>query len=486
MILYVQFALYLVLMIGIGIYSMRKTKSNTDFIIGGRTLGPFTTAISAGASDMSSWLLLGVPGAVFASGLVEGVWISLGLSIGAYLNWLIVAGRLRSLSESLDAVTLPTFIARRFDDTTHLLKIVATLVILFFFTLYVASGLKGGTLLFAHTFGASEQTALLVTTLVVVGYTFLGGYLAVCWTDLVQGLLMITALVFVALLGFFAITGSGADITAANPNAFKISTGWITGISLMAWGFGYFGQPHILARFIGIKDAESVKPARRIGITWMVVSLILASLIGLIGIGFNAVQPLEGVTGDGGNSERIFLALTTALFHPFFAGLVLAAVLAAVMSTADSQLLVLSSSLTEDIPAIAKLDGKTKEWISRGGIVGFALLAYLIASNDSGTILNMVGYAWGGFGAAFGPLMILAVTWRRMTRWGAFAGIITGAATIFIVKNYISIEGEYFYELLPGFILAFIAIIVVSLITKAPSEETVRKFDETQVHMKSL
>ena len=203
---------------------------------------------------------------------------------------------------------------------------VATLVILFFFTLYVASGLKGGTLLFAHTFGASESSALIITTLVVVGYTFLGGYLAVCWTDLIQGLLMITALVFVSLLGFFAINGSGADIVGANPKAFDFSTGWITAVSLMAWGFGYFGQPHILARFIGIRDAQSVKPARRIGITWMVISLILASAIGLIGIGFNAIHPLEGLTGEGGSSERIFLALTTTLFHPFFAGLVLAAV----------------------------------------------------------------------------------------------------------------------------------------------------------------
>ncbi len=486
MILYVQFGLYLVLMLGIGFYSMRRTKNNSDFIIGGRTLGPFTTAISAGASDMSSWLLLGLPGAVFAGGLVEGVWISLGLAVGAYLNWLIVAGRLRSLSENLNAITLPTFIAKRFDDTTPIPKLVSTIAIIFFFTLSVASGLKGGTLLFAHTFGATEQSALIITTLVVVGYTFLGGYLAVCWTDLIQGLLMVSALLFCALLGFFAITGQGSEIAAANPNAFKVSTGWITALSLMAWGFGYFGQPHILARFIGIKNADAVKPARRIGITWMVISLILACAIGLIGIGFNAVHPLEGVSGPDGNSERIFLALTSALFHPVFGGLVLAAVLAAVMSTADSQLLVLSSSLTEDIPVIAKLSGKKREWISRFGIVGFALIAFLIAMNDSGTILNMVGYAWGGFGAAFGPLIILAVTWKRMTKWGALAGMVVGSVTIFVVKNYISIEGEYFYELLPGFILALIAIVVVSLLTKAPSEQTMKEFDKTQELMKSI
>ncbi|MEH0023081.1 MAG: sodium/proline symporter PutP [Desulfobacter sp.] len=479
-ILYVQFGLYLLLMLGIGYYSMKRTSNNEDFLIGGRTLGPVTTAISAGASDMSSWLLLGVPGAVFAGGLVEGVWISLGLVLGAYVNWLVVAGRLRALTESFHAVTLPKFISGRFDDESGLLKVVSTAVILFFFTLYVASGLKGGTLLFAHSFGATENTALLVTTFVVVSYTFLGGYMAVCWTDLVQGLLMLAALTFCAVLGYMAISGTGATIVSVKPDAFKFTTSWITGASLMAWGFGYFGQPHILARFIGIKDVESVPGARRIGISWMVVCLILATAIGLIGIGYNEVHPLAGVSGPDGNKERIFLALTTALFHPLVGGFVLAAVMAAVMSTADSQLLVLTSSLTEDLPFFQKYDERTKAWISRFGVVGFALLAYLIASNDSGTILSMVGYAWGGFGASFGPLIILALCWRRTTKYGALAGMIVGAITIFIVKNYISIEGEYFYELLPGFFTAFAAIVLVSLVTEAPSEETLEKFDQAQ------
>ncbi len=483
MILYIQFGLYLLLMLGIGYVSMKRTGNNEDFIIGSRTIGPVTTAISAGASDMSSWLLLGLPGAVFASGLIEGVWISLGLLIGAYVNWLVVAGRLRSMTEKLGAVTLPSFISKRFDDNTGILKLVSTFVILFFFTLYVASGLKGGTLLFAHTFGASESVALIITTLVVVSYTFLGGYKAVCWTDLVQGLLMLAALVFCGLLGFIAIAGSDVQISAVNPEAFKFSTGWITAVSLMAWGFGYFGQPHILTRFIGIKDVESVKKARRVGITWMALCLILATTIGIIGIGYNAVNPLPGVTGEGGSSERIFLALTTAMFHPLFGGFILAAVLAAVMSTADSQLLVLTSSLTQDIPLIEKMDDRKKELISRLGVVGFALLAFVIASRDSGTILSMVGYAWGGFGAAFGPLVILSLIWRRMTKWGALAGMITGSVTIFIVKNYISIEGEYFYELLPGFILAFLAVIVVSLLTKEPSEESLTHFDGTMAQL---
>jgi sodium/proline symporter len=479
-ILYVQFGLYLILMLAIGYFSMKRTNNSEDFLIGGRTLGPFTTAISAGASDMSSWLLLGLPGAVFAGGLVEGVWISLGLALGAYINWLVVAGRLRAFTEMLGTLTLPSFISKRFDDTTGLLKIVSTFVILLFFTLYVASGLKGGTLLFAHTFGASEQVSLIVTTVVVVSYTFLGGYMAVCWTDLIQGLLMLGALVFCAVLGFLAISGSTSEILTANPKAFSFSTSLITGASLMAWGFGYFGQPHILTRFIGIKDVKSVPNARRIGTTWMVLCLLLATVIGIVGIGYNALSPLEGVSGVDGNSERIFLALSSALFHPLFGGFVLAAVLAAVMSTADSQLLVLTSSLTEDIPFFQNKNDKTKEWISRLGVVGFALAAFIIASGDSGSILSMVGYAWGGFGAAFGPLVILSLCWRKTTKWGALAGMVSGSLSIFIVKNFISIEGEYFYELMPGFVIAFIAIILVSLVTEKPGEDVLNKFDTVQ------
>lgn len=485
MILLVDFGIYLGIMLAIGFYSMKKADSHEHFIIGGRTLGPFATAISAGASDMSSWLLLGLPGAVFASGLVEGVWISLGLTIGAYLNWLVVAGRLRSMSERFGAITLPSFIAKRFDDESGLLRVVSTIVILFFFTLYVASGLKGGTLLFAHAFGATQMTALLVTTLVVVSYTFLGGYLAVCWTDLIQGLLMLTALVFCALLGWFAISGSGVDIAATNPHAFKFSTGTITAISLMAWGFGYFGQPHILARFIGIRSVADVKGARRVGITWMILCLVLACAIAIIGIGYNAVSPLPGVAGDGGNSERIFLALTSALFHPVFAGFVLAAVLAAVMSTADSQLLVLTSSLTEDVPFIAKLPDAKKKLVGRLGVVGFAILAFVIAATDSGSILNMVGYAWGGFGAAFGPLVILAVLWKGTTKWGALAGMVAGSATIFVVKNWIKIPGEYFYELLPGFFIALAAVVIVSLLTKKPSTVTLSAVDAANAEVRA-
>lgn len=476
--IYIQFALYLVMMLGIGYLSMLKTKDNTGFIVGGRSLGPTTTAISAGASDMSSWLLLGLPGAVYAGGLSEGLWISVGLIAGAYTNWLVVASRLRSFSELLNAITLPTYIGNRFEDTSGLLKIVSAIVILLFFTLYVASGIKGGTLLFAHTFDASERTALIVTTLVIVSYTFLGGYLAVCWTDLIQGILMFFALLFCALLGYFAIAGSNVDISSVNPKAFDWRAGSVlTGVSLMAWGFGYFGQPHILARFLGIRSVEDVKAARRIGMSWMVVVLVLSTCVGLIGIAYNELSPLAGITGEDGNSERIFLALTSALFNPMVSGIVLAAVLAAVMSTADSQLLVLSSALTEDTPFFENVSNEKKALVSRLGVVGFALLAFLIAATDSGSILDMVGYAWGGFGAAFGPLIILSVVWRGTTRAGAITGILVGAASIFFFKNYVSVEDQYFYELLPSFVLAFVSIIVVSKMTTPPSDGLLERLD---------
>lgn len=480
MIIAIQFGLYLVLMLVIGYCSMKKTKDNEDFIIGGRSMGPLTSAISAGASDMSGWLLLGLPGAVFAAGLADGLWISLGLVLGAYGNWYIVAPRLRAYSEKLDAVTLPTYLSNRFDDSSKVLKTISAVVILIFFTLYVASGLKGGTLLFAHSFGASEQTGLLVTTIVVVSYTFLGGYIAVCWTDLIQGLLMLAALAFCVLMALFAISGSGVDIAATNPKAFQYKTTWLTGASLMAWGFGYFGQPHILARFIGIDKVANVAKARRVGISWMIICLTLSVIIGLTGIAYNEITPLAGVTGPDGNKERIFLVMVSALFHPVFSGFVLAAVLAAVMSTADSQLLVLTSSLTEDLPLFNRFNNTQKVWISRFGVLGFAFLACLITAASSGSILAMVGYAWGGFGAAFGPLIILSLVWKGTTRDGALAGMIVGAATIFVVKNYIKIEGDYLYELLPGFILAFIAIVVVSLVTTKPSAAILQKFDESQ------
>jgi sodium/proline symporter len=278
------------------------------------------------------------------------------------------------------------------------------------------------------------------------------------------------------MLGYFAIAGNPVDISAVNPKAFDWRAGSIlSGASLMAWGLGYFGQPHILARFVGIKNVESVPAARRIGMSWMIIALFFSTCIGLIGIGYNEAFGLAGVAGEGGNSERVFLALATVLFHPIFSGFVLAAVLAAVMSTADSQLLVLSSALTEDTPIGNHMSNEKKAWVSRFGVVGFAILAYIIAVTDDGNILSMVAYAWGGFGAAFGPLVILSLMWRGTTKAGAIAGILVGAVSIVIFKNFVTIEGHYLYELLPSFILSFISIVVVSKFSAPPSDELLAK-----------
>lgn len=470
-IIYIDFFLYFVAMFLLGCYALTKTQSNEGYILGGRTVGPYTSAISAGASDMSSWLILGLPGAVYAGGLVEGLWISLGLVIGAYGNWYLVAERLRTISEKLDVVTIPNYLQQRFNKNGTLLKSIAASVILIFFTLYVASGLKGGSLLFSYIFDASELTGLIITTIVIVSYTFLGGYLAVCWTDLIQGLLMLAALLFLTLLGYYALFSANINIQDIKPDAFKISTTWLTGASLMAWGLGYFGQPHILARFMGIRSSEDVPTARRTAIIWMIICLALSTAIGLVGIGYGEIESLVGVEGEGGDKERVFLALTYALFHPLLAGVVLAAVLAALMSTADSQLLVLGSSVTEDLPFFSKKEDSQKFWISRIGVLVFALAALIIALIDQGSILSMVSYAWGGFGAALGPLIILSVCWRGTTQAGAIAGMLSGAASIFIFKNFVSIEGHYFYELLPSFFISMVVIIVVSLMTPKPEEK---------------
>ncbi len=460
-----QFAFYIAAMMALGLWALRRTHSNRDYIIGGRSLGPVTSAISAGASDMSAWLLLGLPGAVYASGLVEGFWIGLGLFIGAWCNWVWVAPRLRRSTEEQDCVTLPSWFAARFQDHSGMLRISASLVIIVFFTLYVASGLKGGTLLFAHTFGASESISLLVTVGVVLSYTLLGGYLAVCWTDLIQGLLMLAALLACVFLAWMKLEGGAASIAAVKAEAFSIATGWITALSLLAWGLGYFGQPHILARFIGIKQVKDVALARRIGLSWMLLCLLTATAIGLLGIALQAQLGLAGVNGEQGSSEAIFLALTTALFHPVVSGFILAAVLAAVMSTADSQLLVLASTISEDLNLKQYLNEKKLAGISRLCVLVFAVLAWWIAANDQGSILALVGYAWSGFGAAFGPVILLSLLWQGVNRWGALAGILSGAIAVVIFKNTVEIEGEYFFELLPAFFISLACITLVSLLT---------------------
>lgn len=468
------FIAYLVLMMAIGYYAYKRTVDSTDYFLGGRTLGPWPTAISAGASDMSGWLLLGLPGFAFTSG-VASLWLAGGLLLGTWANWLVCAKRLRTFSiEADNALTLPEFFARRFDDNSKLLQTISAFFILLFFLFYTSSGLVAGGKLFETVFGLDYKVAVIIGTVCVVSYTLFGGFLAVSWTDLVQGLLMAAALVFVPLIAMEGGLGDLSNSLAAkNPellDMFSSASGEpmtaIAIISLVAWGLGYFGQPHILARFNASRSNKDLTTARRIAVTWTTISMAGAILVGLVGMLY--VDAHMG--GQLADSETIFMLLVNALFHPVIAGILLAAILAAVMSTADSQLLVSSSALAEDFyKQLFRPNASASEvvMVGRLGVVVLALIALALAFNPDSTVLGLVSYAWAGFGAAFGPALIFALYWKRMNRNGALAGILVGGITVVVWKQ---LTGGVFdiFEIVPGFILASIAIFVVSLATKAP------------------
>jgi sodium/proline symporter len=469
--LLITFVAYLLGMLALGVAAYRVTRNLPDYILGGRRLGPVVAALSAGASDMSGWLLLGLPGAVYALGLSQ-VWIAVGLSIGAYLNWHLVAPRLRRYTEVVsDALTLPEYLESRFLDRSRALRVLSAVVILFFFTIYTAAGLVAGAVLFEKTFALDYRTALWVGTAVIVSYTFLGGFLAVSWTDVIQGGLMFLALIAVPVMASIEIGGWDAAVArigsldARMLDAFSGMT--LTAIaSLMAWGLGYFGQPHILARFMAVRSSQDVPAACVVGMGWMVISLYGAVFTGFIAVGYYAGTPLA-------NPETAFIALTQTLFTPWVAGCLLAAVLAAIMSTVDSQLLVSSSALTEDLyRAFLRKEAGDREliWVGRGAVVVIALIAAQVASDPESRVLTLVAYAWAGFGAGFGPAVLLSLLWPRTTRNGVLAGMATGAVTVVVWAN---LEGGVFdiYEILPGFLAGFAAIVVVSLLGRAPPPE---------------
>lgn len=471
------FAAYLVAMLVLGILAYRTTSNLSDYVLGGRRLGPGVAALSAGASDMSGWLLLGLPGAVYASGLGE-IWIAVGLIIGALLNWLFVAGRLRRFTEvAKNSLTIPDFLENRFADTSRLLRIISAVVILLFFTLYISAGLVGGGLLFQSSFGMEYQTALIIGAVVIISYTFLGGFLAVSWTDFFQGILMFLTLLVVPMFLVVLVGGWGSvqgEIYALDPSYTTILQGMtaLGIISLMAWGLGYFGQPHILARFMAMRSASEVPKATLIGMSWMILALVGAVATGYLGIAYFAEAPIE-------QHETVLIELIRALFNPWVAGVLMAAILAAIMSTIDSQLIVSASALTNDFyKGMVRPQAGDSElvWISRFGVVIVSVIALFLAMNPEAGVLDLVAYAWGGFGAAFGPVIILALYWPRMTRNGALAGMVVGAVTV-IVWNKLS--GGWFdvYELLPGFIFAAVAIIVVSLLDRKPAREITEQFD---------
>ncbi|MGB3260235.1 sodium/proline symporter PutP [Paenisporosarcina sp.] len=473
--------IYMAAMLYIGYYSYKKTANLTDYMLGGRSLGPAVTALSAGAADMSGWLLMGLPGAIYATGLVEA-WIAIGLTVGAYLNWLLVAPRLRVYSQvSNDSITIPSFLENRLKDTSRLLRVVSGIIILVFFTFYVSSGMVAGGVFFDESFGLDYHTGLLIVSAVVIAYTLFGGFLAVSYTDVVQGLIMFLALILVPVIGLFLVGGFGGaaeSIRSVDPARLSLVEGAtaLGVLSSIAWGLGYFGQPHIIVRFMAISSVKETKQARRIGIGWMALSLLGAIATGLIGIAYYQQNAGETL----GDPEAVFIALGQVIFHPFIAGIMLAAVLAAVMSTISSQLIVTSSALIEDLyKAVIKKDGSDKHFVLLGrlAVLFVSVVAMFIAWEQSTTILDLVAYAWAGFGAAFGPVILLSLFWRKLTTWGALAGMVVGATTVVIWGNNETLKG-LIYEIVPGFILCLIVAVIVSLITYRKNTEIDREFDE--------
>jgi len=485
----ITFTVYILGMIIIGFVAYRATKNFDDYILGGRSLGSVVTALSAGASDMSGWLLMGLPGAIYLYGISES-WIAVGLIIGAYLNWTLVAGRLRVHTEvNGNSLTLPDYFTNRFEDNSKMLRIFSAVVILIFFTIYCASGIVAGARLFESTFDISYGSAIWLGAGATILYTFLGGFLAVSWTDTVQASLMFFALLLTPVITIFAVGGVEhsialiAETKAEHLDLFK-GLNIVAIISLLGWGLGYFGQPHILARFMAAKSHHTIPGARRISMAWMILCLIGTVAVGFFGIAFFQMNPGLGVD-VAANNERVFIELAMVLFNPWVAGILMSAILAAVMSTLSCQLLVCSSALTEDLykPFLRKNASTTElVWVGRSMVLLVAIIAIAMAMNPDSRVLNLVSYAWAGFGAAFGPVILISLIWSRMTRNGALAGMLVGAITVIIWDHY-----DYFklYEIIPGFILSSIAIIGVSLLGKAPSQSIQQRFQKADAEYRS-
>lgn len=487
---------YLILMVIIGVICSKKNNSVDDFYLGGRQLGPLVTAMSAEASDMSGWLLMGMPGLAYLCGIAEASWTAIGLAIGTYLNWLIVAKRLRNYSSKIGAITIPDFFGKRFKDNTHVLMFASALLIIIFFIPYTASGFSTCGKLFSSLFGLDYHVAVIVSAIVIVLYTTLGGFLAASTTDFIQAIIMTIALI--AVLCFGINTAGGWNAVAENaksiPHYLSLTSttdgagnmvpfGGSTIVSTLAWGLGYFGMPHILLRFMAIKDPNKIKTSRRVASIWVVIAMSVAIIIGIVGLAMSKTES-SMVLKD---SETIVVAIAALLskhgvVFALLAGLILAGILASTMSTADSQLLAAASAISQDLMIGSlrlKISEKVKMIAARATVIAIAILGVVFAWNPDSSVFRIVSFAWAGFGASFGPLMLFSLFWKRTNKWGAMAGMISGGITV-IAWHYAQGGTFNLYELLPAFIVSSIFIVVVSLLTKAPEQEIIDEFESAK------
>ncbi len=490
-------AVYLIAMLGVGVWFSKRNNSVDDFYLGGRKLGPFVTAMSAEASDMSSWLLMGLPGVAYLSGLAEASWTAIGLAVGTYLNWLIVARRIRRYSHQIDAITVPQFFSKRWGDERNLLSAIAAVVIMIFFVPYLASGFSACGKLFASLFGINYVSAMLISAAVIVIYTVMGGFLAASFTDLVQSIIMTVALVVV--LGFGVAQAGGMEAVMDNArslagylslvNIHDPATGGsapyslLTICSLLAWGLGYFGMPHILLRFMAIEEEKKLALSRRVATTWVVISMGVAVFIGVVGNGMTKAGAMEQLS----DAETIIVQIANLIScygvpAALLAGVILAGILAATMSTADSQLLAASSSVSQNLAVEffhLKINGKKSVLVARSTMVVISLIAAFLARDPDSSVFRVVSFAWAGFGAAFGPVVLFALFWKRSNKWGALAGMVTGGVMVFVWKYLVAPMGGALaiYELLPAFLCACVAIVMVSLLTPAPEQSILEAFE---------
>ena len=486
----VALAVYFGAMIGIGLYAFRKTKGGEDYMLGGRQLHPFVAALSAGASDMSGWLLMGLPGALYMSGMVEA-WIAIGLTIGAGLNWIFVAPRLRQYTQIAgNSITVPSFFGNRLHDRTNILRIAAGLIILVFFTFYVSSGMVAGGVFFQSMFGGPYLVGMLLVGGVTIVYTLFGGFLGASYTDVVQGLIMLVSLLVVPITAMFVVGGPAAmfdSVREVDPSFGSLVSGgtWVGILSAVAWGLGYFGQPHIIVRFMALRSSRDAKYGTVVGMTWMILCVGGAVFTAMAGLAYFQQNQDVQIT-DATNGESVFLDLAQILFHPLIAGFLLAAVLAAIMSTISSQLIVTTSALVEDIVGGVgvKLGDVAKLWGGRIGVLVVSVIAVVLALDPDSSVLALVAFAWAGFGSAFGPIVLLSLFWRRLTMAGAAVGMVAGAVVAFVWGQFepdvaIGLFGEqHLYEIIPGFVTCLVLAVVVSLITPQPPVKAMEEFDD--------